>query len=97
MDTYNTETADEAAPLQTSARRTVRERYSTRMRRLSQTALNCLESILTDDTAKAADRIAAAKLALDAASKQASPTRTAGAEDGALTVVFEGMPTGYAD
>ncbi len=74
--------------------RTRRIRISTRLRRLTHTALDCLDSILRDDTAKAADRISAAKLTLDIALKQTQPTDK---KDGTLTVVFENLPDGYAE
>ncbi len=54
------------------------------------TALRALASICRDETQKAADRIAAARLILERSEKTAQYV-----EDGTLKVVFENIPEGY--
>lgn len=65
-----------------------------RLDRLADAAFTALEEILLDGGAKAADRISAAKLALDA-SKQffADP----GQDSGVVRVIFDGIPEEYAE
>ncbi|MCR5611417.1 MAG: hypothetical protein K6F68_06270 [Clostridiales bacterium] len=70
-------------------------RLKTRMSRLSDTAFDALEVILTDESVKPADRLAAIKLTFDLANKCA--VQDAPAENGVLRVVFEGIEKELAE
>ena len=85
----------EAVSAAPGARRTrySARRFRSRLNALSMAAVDCLEEIITDSSAKPADRVSAAKLAFDAAGKQPARTET----DGVLRVLFDGMPQEYAE
>ena len=63
------------------------KKLSRRLMKLAGTALDALEGIMTDESAKSADRIAAAKLTFDLLSKELGEFAP---EDGTVRVVFEG-------
>ena len=70
------------------------ERLKKRLSRLEFKAIDCLEEILADASAKAADRISAAKLSFDVAQRQSASEP---ASDGIVHVIFEGSPVEYAE
>ena len=70
------------------------ERLRRRLGRLRSAAMDCLEEIMKDGDAKAADRIAAAKLTFDAAGRQGAAEPEPG---GVIRVLFDGMPEEYAE
>lgn len=65
-----------------------------RMTKLTKTAIDCLEAILADEGAKTADRISAAKLAIDIAKQHTSEHAP---DDSTVYVVFEGFPKEFAE
>lgn len=70
------------------------KKLSRRLMKLAGTALDALEVILTDENAKSADRISAAKLTFDLLSKELGEF---GPEDGGtVRVVFEGEGKDWA-
>ena len=64
-----------------------------RLSKLSHTALDCLEDILTDESAKTADRISAVKLTFDIAKQQAPAPET----PDAIRVIFEPGTEAWAE
>ncbi|MCR5809376.1 MAG: hypothetical protein K6G56_07420 [Clostridiales bacterium] len=68
-------------------KRTAARSPQKRLAKLSNTALDCLEDILTDDTAKTADRISAVKLTFELMRQQAAPAAPEAPE--AIRVIFE--------
>ena len=66
-----------------------------RLSKLSHTALDCLEDILTDESAKTADRISAVKLTFDIV-KQQSQSPAPETPD-AIRVIFEPGTEGWAE
>lgn len=75
--------------------RTAERKLARRLSKLTDKAIDCLEEILTDGSVKPADRIAAAKLAFDAAGKRAAEPEPV--SDGVLRVIFDGCPKEYAE
>ncbi|MBR0134645.1 MAG: hypothetical protein IJM18_00460 [Clostridia bacterium] len=69
-------------------------KLSRRLAKLTNTALDCLEEILTDESVKSSDRITAVKLTFDIVKQQAKPED---APSGEVKVVFEGIPKEWAE
>lgn len=65
-----------------------------RLKKLTCTALDALEEILTDDSVKPADRISAAKLTFDMLYREAG--RTEAEPPDTVKVVFEGRGADWA-
>lgn len=76
-------------------RQTAEKKLARRLAKLTNEAIDCLEEILTDKEAKPADRIAAAKLAFDAAGRKSAEPEPV--SDGTLRVIFDGCPKEYAE
>ena len=70
------------------------DRLKKRMSRLALEAADCLEEIMTDGDAKAADRIAAAKLTFEVYNRQGQIPEPA---DSSIRVIFEDMPREFAE
>ena len=66
-----------------------------RLTKLAGTALDSLEDVLTDEGAKAADRISAVKLTFELLNRQTAPKDEG--SDGVLRVVFDGIEKELAE
>lgn len=75
-------------------RRSGTAKLTRKLGKLAQTALDCLEEILTDDSAKPADRISAVKLTFELMRQQPQKPDE---DDGVIKVVFEGIPRELAE
>lgn len=82
------------APAKKRAPRYSQDRLARRLAKLSFEAVDCLEQIISDPSAKAADRLSAAKLAFDLSARQGAKPDD---EPGTLRVIFEGVPHEYAE
>lgn len=75
------------------AGRRIRTKAERKLRELSEQALDCLSTIMNDSSAKASDRLAAVKLALELSERG----REKQPEGNTLKVVFEGAPTEWSE
>ena len=75
-------------------KRAASSKLSRRLTKLTNTALDCLEEILTDESAKSSDRITAVKLTFDLVKQQTKPEDTSSGE---VKVIFEGIPREWAE
>lgn len=88
METETREPTAEIVPIAPRRRpRDTQARFAKRLSKLSLEALDCLEEIMTDEGAKAADRISAAKLTLDVMGRRGDSDD----EDGVARVIIEGI------
>ena len=76
-------------------KRTGAVKLSRRMSKLMNTALDTLEDILTDDGVKAADRISAAKLAIETVNRHEGKQEPE--VSGPIRVIFDGAPAEWGD
>lgn len=70
-------------------------KLSRRLIKLGNTALDCLEDILTDEGVKAADRISAVKLTFEIMKQRSAEAEPA--SDGTVRVIFDGIPKEWAE
>jgi len=83
---------EEEQPRQAPVRRGARK-LAKRLAKLTDTALDSLEEILTDGAVKPADRLNAVKLAFDIAKSKQDIVP----DDGVIRVVLEGVPEEWAE
>ena len=83
---------DRKTPLNEESEKKRKQRSPSSEKRLRKLALDTIISMVNDTELKPSDRLSAVKALLDYIKSQ--PEK---AEDGAIRVIFENMPEGFAD